>query len=1565
MALSVLMMISCCFAADNDTMLSDGLENGTDIVNQTDYYFDMGLDIDGNGSADSPYNNFTDERINDDSVIHLASGEYVFNNSRIFSNISFYGADAQDTVLDGNGSNLTVNGTVNFRNITLTNFMIINLASLNASNVIFKNMLPAHVKDDSYGGAIYAPSNRDIHLDNCIFVGNQAEYGGAVYVRGGSLTIVNSLFYNNLAYNYGGAIAAESRVKIIINNTRFSNVSSANDAGGAIYLVSSSLSASNMSVSNSSATFGAAVTSINSDLDLNNVTLMDNTARYEGGAIYQIYGSIFLNSSRLINNSARNGGGLFIDDVNVHNITFNEFTSNFASNYGGAIYSLLSHCNMTTNTFFNNSAFLFNETYFTSGINLTLGNGNYSMYVFNQTSVSALPSHYDLRDDGYVTPVKDQGDGGNCWAFAALASLESCILKASGEVLDLSEENLKNLMAHFSDYGFKDWMPNGGGNKGMAVAYLVSWLGPLNESDDMYDDLSHISPVLESIMHVQNVLYLKRDNATDNDAIKQAILDYGAVSTSMYYDIAGVYDGKIYHYYTGDENVNHDVAIVGWDDNFYIPGAPGRGAWIAKNSWGESWLSQYHTGGYFYISYYDKAFARPGTYSSLTFILNDTIHFDRNYQHEVSGPTDYFYNTVNTVMYENAYYAMDNEFLAAVSTYFNTDTQWEVLVYVNSLLQIVQNGSATPGYFTINLDYPIPLAKGDLFEIIFRIAVDGDVGFPISEYMSLNKLTYSPNMSFVSYDDGKTWYDLYDLIHYYPSPYYFNHHYNSQVACIKGFTQFITLNSTVQSLNVTYDMLDLYNVTANVLDENGNAAGNGNVTFYVNGANYTAEIYKGIASVKVPLSLGLNSIFAVFESPNYYSSNSSTTYEVSPIALDADIVVVQDLKDAYLTFTFSQMINETILIDINGQNQTVKTVDGVYRLNLTDLDYGNYTVNVTLISDYFTADNSTSFFVDVKRTYLSVSDVETFYRSGEAIEIKLYDELGQPLNDTQIKIILDGADFQNGTVHDGCFSIPVLFNVGNHTFEAVFEGDQSYAASKNSSWVNVTKSQTRINITRISYNSFNLFDIEADVFDQLNQSVSEGTITFTVNNVEYDNGRLIPLAVGKNNISVVFNASNYCLSANHISYDVLPVDLMLNISVVQDFNNANIHFKSCQQVNETLIITINNHSSSFKLTDGQFQLNFTGLDYGKYVVEAQMVSDFYKSANSTSFFVNVKRTSIQANDLTTTYNSGEFLEIRLTDQLSQSVVGREVNCSIDDNIYYTDENGTALIPVRLMNGVYQITVSFEGDDSHIKSQNTSTVTVKSTIVLPEIKNYALNSNYDVCLLDRDGSALVNAVVTFTFNNRDYDVVSDSSGKATFIIPADSGSYDVYVSNPVSGEKLSQKVNVIKRIAENRDASIYYGNYLTYKIRLCNDDGEFAGNLEARITLNKKSYLIKTDKDGYAILRIKLNSGNYVITSEYKGFKVSNKITVKPTLITKNVKAKKGKAVKFTAKLLSKNGKVLKNKKIIFKIKGKVYKAKTNKKGIATIKIRNLKVGKYTVTTKYGKLQNKNRITVKR
>ena len=131
-----------------------------------------------------------------------------------------------------------------------------------------------------------------------------------------------------------------------------------------------------------------------------------------------------------------------------------------------------------------------------------------------------------------------------------------------------------------------------------------------------------------------------------------------------------------------------------------------------------------------------------------------------------------------------------------------------------------------------------------------------------------------------------------------------------------------------------------------------------------------------------------------------------------------------------------------------------------------------------------------------------------------------------------------------------------------------------------------------------------------------------------------------------------------------------------------------------------------------------------------------------------------------------------------------------------------------------------------------------------------------------------------------------------------------------------------------------------------------------------MTVNKKTYTITTDKNGYATLSVNLKKGTYTVTAEYKGFKASNKIIVKQSLITKNKAYKKAKTIKYTAKLLKSNGKAFKNKKITFKIKGKTYKVKTNKKGIATLKLKNMKKGKYSITTSYGKTKVKNKIRIR-
>ena len=163
----------------------------------------------------------------------------------------------------------------------------------------------------------------------------------------------------------------------------------------------------------------------------------------------------------------------------------------------------------------------------------------------------------------------------------------------------------------------------------------------------------------------------------------------------------------------------------------------------------------------------------------------------------------------------------------------------------------------------------------------------------------------------------------------------------------------------------------------------------------------------------------------------------------------------------------------------------------------------------------------------------------------------------------------------------------------------------------------------------------------------------------------------------------------------------------------------------------------------------------------------------------------------------------------------------------------------------------------------------------------------------------------------------------------------------------------------------KDYSVFYGNTIKYKVRIFDTNGKPAAGKLVTFKIKGKSINVRTDGSGYATYSAKLAVGKYTITANYGSFSVSNKITIKPTLSAKNIVKKKAKKIKFSAKLVNKKGKALKNKKITFKIKGKKYKAKTNKRGVATVSIKNLKVGKYTITSSYGGCTIKNTIKIKR
>ena len=184
----------------------------------------------------------------------------------------------------------------------------------------------------------------------------------------------------------------------------------------------------------------------------------------------------------------------------------------------------------------------------------------------------ALPSKYDLRTCGCLTPVKNQNPYGTCWAYATLGSVEMGINHEEGIEYDFSENNMANL--HGWDWGFND-----GGNATISSAYLLRWSGPVLESIDPYPNPGG-SVENEPARHVQRVRWVPgRTYYLDLDGIKKALMECGALHVSYYHANKGGsspalsyynYSTSSYYKYDGAGNrrTNHAVVLVGWDDDY-------------------------------------------------------------------------------------------------------------------------------------------------------------------------------------------------------------------------------------------------------------------------------------------------------------------------------------------------------------------------------------------------------------------------------------------------------------------------------------------------------------------------------------------------------------------------------------------------------------------------------------------------------------------------------------------------------------------------------------------------------------------------------------------------------------------------------------------------------------------------------------------------------------------------------------------------------------------------------------------------------------------------------------
>ena len=204
----------------------------------------------------------------------------------------------------------------------------------------------------------------------------------------------------------------------------------------------------------------------------------------------------------------------------------------------------------------------------------------------------------------------------------------------------------------------------------------------------------------------------------------------------------------------------------------------------------------------------------------------------------------------------------------------------------------------------------------------------------------------------------------------------------------------------------------------------------------------------------------------------------------------------------------------------------------------------------------------------------------------------------------------------------------------------------------------------------------------------------------------------------------------------------------------------------------------------------------------------------------------------------------------------------------------------------------------------------------------------------------------------------------------------SGSYEatIYYSgnSKFYPSMIKESFAVPKPILSAQDVSIQYTSSKMYCVKVTRGGKPITGKT-VTFNINGEIKTVKTDNNGYASIKINLppKSKEYTITSNYLDVTIKNKITVKSIVVAKNLKVKKtAKKLKIKVSLKKVDNKYLKGKQVSLKFNGKTYKAKTNKKGVATFTIKNnvikkLKVGKYTYKVTYLKETLSKKITVKK
>nr|AAR12010.1 cathepsin L-like proteinase [Triatoma infestans] len=198
--------------------------------------------------------------------------------------------------------------------------------------------------------------------------------------------------------------------------------------------------------------------------------------------------------------------------------------------------------------------------------------------VFRATG-GKLPAKVDWRQKGAVTPVKDPGQCGSCWAFSSTGSLGGQLFLKNKKLVSLSEQQLVDCSGNYGNDGCD------GGIMVQAFQYIKGNGGIDTEGSYPYEAEDDKCRYKTKSVAGTDKGYVDIAQGDEN-ALKEAVAEIGPISVaidagnlSFQFYSEGIYDEP----FCSNTELDHGVLVVGYGTE------NGQDYWLVKNSWGPSW----------------------------------------------------------------------------------------------------------------------------------------------------------------------------------------------------------------------------------------------------------------------------------------------------------------------------------------------------------------------------------------------------------------------------------------------------------------------------------------------------------------------------------------------------------------------------------------------------------------------------------------------------------------------------------------------------------------------------------------------------------------------------------------------------------------------------------------------------------------------------------------------------------------------------------------------------------------------------------------------------------------